>query len=71
MSEMLLRHYIQALRKSHGWSAQDLATKSHLSVSMVCAIESGYRTGSLLSLKAIAEAFGTSLPALLRDTEWD
>ncbi|RPK61490.1 anaerobic benzoate catabolism transcriptional regulator [Streptomyces sp. ADI96-02] len=68
--DSLVRKRIRALRAAHGWSLDDLASRSHLSASTLSRIETGHRRIALDQLTSIARALGTSLDQLV-ETEVD
>ncbi len=57
---------IRKLREDRGWSQEDLAELSGLSVRTIQRVESGGRA-SLETLKCLAAVFETSIPELKRD----
>jgi len=66
------RARLRSLRRSLGWSLDDLARRSHLSASTISRIETGKRTISLDVLSALARALQVEVNSLLevhRDDE--
>lgn len=61
----LVRTRLRSLRRTHGWSLDTLAQRSHLSASTISRIETGNRTISLDVLVPLAEALQIDLNALL------
>ena len=59
---------IRKLRQERGWSQEDLAEMSGLSVRTIQRIENGGRA-SLETLKCLAAVFETSIPELRRESE--
>ena len=58
---------ILAYRHHLGLTLQELSTKTGLAVSYLSEIERGRKAGSTTAMKAIANAFGTTIDALLID----
>ncbi|WP_125703765.1 helix-turn-helix domain-containing protein [Lacticaseibacillus daqingensis] len=56
---------LQEARIAAGLTQEELAARSHRSVSMVQSIENGRRDGSTKTLMAFAEALGTTPNVLL------
>lgn len=71
--EELVRSRIRSLRRSLGWSLDDLAARSHLSASTISRIETGKRTISIDVLVALARGLQVDLDTLLgtRDDDDD
>ncbi|UDY35216.1 helix-turn-helix domain-containing protein [Dermatobacter hominis] len=63
--ETIARVRIRSLRRSLGWTLDDLAERSHLSPSTVSRIETGKRTISLDVLVALAGALQVEVGALI------
>jgi transcriptional regulator with XRE-family HTH domain len=63
--DRLVRKRIRALRVAHGWSLEDLATRTQLSQSTLSRIENGQRRLALDQLVTLARALGTSLDQLV------
>jgi len=58
---------LRALRERSGLTLRAAAARSGLSPSFVSSVERGVSGASLTALRRLAEAYGTSVPALLRD----
>ena len=65
---MAIGDRIQALRKQHGWSQQQLAKKVGTSGPIVGRYERGEMTPSVEVAKKLAAAFGVTLDFLVDDT---
>jgi transcriptional regulator with XRE-family HTH domain len=63
--ESIVRARIRSLRKTRGYSLDELAERSHLSPSTISRIETGHRTIGLDVLVPLAEALYASLDQLL------
>lgn len=63
--EQTVRARLRSLRKSLGWSLDDLAQRSHLSPSTISRVETGKRTISLEVLLSLARALQVDLGSLL------
>lgn len=59
---------VRTLRRSRGWSQEELADATGLDRTYISGIERGVRNPSLLTQKRIADALGVSL-ATLASTE--
>lgn len=55
---------LRALRAERGWSLAEVATKSGLSISFLSEVERGQSRISVASLFKLADAYGTTVPAL-------
>ena len=60
---------IKFLRKSKGWSQEDLALEANVNKNYICDLENGRRNPSLDILERIAKALNISLSELLRGVE--
>ena len=58
---------VLAYRHHLGLTLQELSAKTSLAVSYLSEIERGRKAGSTAAMKAIANAFGTTIDALLID----
>lgn len=65
---MAIGDRIQALRKQHGWSQQQLAKRIGTSGPIVGRYERGEMTPSVEVAKKVAEAFAVTLDFLVDDT---
>ena len=63
--EVITRNRLRALRRSNGWSLDELAARSRLSASTISRIETGKRTISLDVLLALARGLQVDIGALL------
>jgi XRE family aerobic/anaerobic benzoate catabolism transcriptional regulator len=68
MSRLLesLAHRVRSIRESRGWSRQELARRSGLSVRFLARVESADGNISVLRLESLAHALDTSPDTLLR-----
>lgn len=70
--EAVVRQRLRGLRRSLGWSLDDLAERSHLSASTISRLETGKRTISIDVLMTLARALHVDLDVLLdRDDDDD
>ena len=60
---------IKFLRKSKGWSQEDLALEANVNKNYICDLENGRRNPSLDILERIAKALNISLSELFRGVE--
>lgn len=58
---------VLAYRQHHKLTLQELSAKTGLAVSYLSEIEHGRKAGSTAAMRAIANAFGTTIDALLID----
>lgn len=56
-----LAQQIRRMRKARGWTLEELSARSGLSVGFLSQLERGLNSPSISSLKAIADALGTSI----------
>lgn len=63
--EALVRTRLRGIRRSLGWSLDEVAQRSHLSASTISRIETGKRTISIDVLVALARALQVDLDTLL------
>ena len=63
--ETTVRARLRSLRRTLGWSLDDLAQRSHLSASTISRIETGKRTISLDVLIALADALEVDVNSLV------
>ena len=63
--ERTVRARLRSLRRTLGWSLDDLAQRSHLSASTISRVETGKRTISLDVLIALADALDVDVNSLL------
>ena len=69
--ESAVRARLRSLRRTLGWSLDDLAQRCHLSTSTISRIETGKRAISLDVLIALADALEVDLNALVGVREDD
>ena len=62
----ILATNVYALRTKRQWSMHDLAHKSHLSITIICAVEMGLGVINLEDLDNLANALSVSAGFLLR-----
>ncbi len=58
---------LRALRRARGWSLAEVAAKSGLSISFLSSVERGQSRISVANLFKLADAYGTTVPALSPD----
>ena len=58
---------VRAFREHRGLTLRELSERSGVAVSYLSEIERGRKPGSLAALTSIAEAFGTTIDALVAD----
>lgn len=58
---------LEALRRQRGWSLRDLAERSDLALTTVHQVETGRTSAGLGTLRALADALGVPLAALLAE----
>jgi len=63
--ESAVRARLRSLRRTRGWSLDDLAERSHLSASTISRIETGKRAISLDVLIALADALDVDVNSLI------
>ncbi len=62
---------LRALRTARGWSLAEVAAKSGLSISFLSSVERGQSRISVANLFKLADAYGTTVPALSPDYRSD
>ena len=67
--DAVVRSRLRTLRRSHGWSLDTVAERSHLSASTISRIETGKRSISLDVLMPLARALQIDLESLLDDAD--
>ena len=62
---------VKGLRKSRGWSQEDLAERAGLHVTYISGVETGSRNPRLEIVARFADTFSLTLPDLLRFEDED
>jgi transcriptional regulator with XRE-family HTH domain len=69
MGHKILKRFsdkIRRLRKSRGWTQEELAVRTGLHRTYIGSIERGERNVSLINVEKIADALGVSVEALVK-----
>lgn len=66
---MMVGHILRKIRRGHGFSQQEIANKCGLTREMICMIERGNCTGTLNTLKKVADALRTPLWKIIKELE--
>ncbi len=67
--EQTARRRLRTLRQAHGWTLDDLASRSHVGASTISRIETGERRLALDQLVTLAQALGVTVDDLLADED--
>lgn len=65
--EEIARTRVRALRNAHGWSLDELASRTHISASTLSRLETGHRRIAIDHLVTLARALGTTVDELLAE----